>query len=153
MLYSWHMPVFIAADHRGFKLKNELVEYLQEIDIRVEDFGNYQYDPVDDYVDFVRKVGQAVQQDPVNNRGIVICGSGIGVTIATNRLPHVYCAVAFSADEVKHGRENDHINTLAIAADYTDFETAKAYIDVFLHTEPKMDEKYLRRVKKLDQSS
>jgi ribose 5-phosphate isomerase B len=147
------MPVFIAADHRGFELKNKLIEYLQEQGTRVEDFGNYQYDPIDDYVDFARKVGQAVQQDPLHNRGIVICGSGIGVSIATNRLSHVYCGVAFNLEEVKHGRQNDHINALAIASDYTDFETAKTYIDAFLQTEPKNDEKYLRRVKKLDQTS
>lgn len=147
------MPVFIAADHRGFKLKNELVEYLQEQDIRVEDFGNYQLDPLDDYVDFVNKVAQAVQQDPNNNRGIVVCGSGIGVAIAANRHTHIYCGVAFSVDEVIHGRENDHINALAIASDYTDFETAKTYIDAFLHTEPKMEEKYLRRIRKLDHLS
>jgi ribose 5-phosphate isomerase B len=144
------MPVFIATDHRGFELKNKLVEYLQEQDIRVEDFGNYQHDPEDDYPDFAKKVAQAVQQNPEENIGIVICGSGIGVSIAVNRFPHVRCGLALNADQIQHGRENDYTNILAIAADYTDVETAKKYVDIFIHTTSKKVDKYIRRVNKLD---
>lgn len=144
------MPVFIATDHRGFDLKNKLVEYLQEQNIRVEDFGNYQHDPEDDYPDFAKKVAQAVQQNPNENIGIVICGSGIGVSIAVNRFPHIRCGLALNADQVQHGRENDSTNILAIASDYTDFETAKKYIDIFVHTVPRKNEKYQRRIEKLE---
>ena len=144
------MPVFIAADHRGFDLKNKLVEYLQEKDIRIEDFGNYQLDPLDDFPDLAQKVAQAVQQNPKENLGIVLCGSGIGVSIAVNRFKHILCGVALNEEQVKHGRENDHTNILAIAADYTDIETAKKYIDIFLSTSPNLDEKYIRRGKKMD---
>ena len=144
------MPVFIAADHRGFDLKNKLVEYLQEKDIRIEDFGNYSHDPLDDYPDFAQKVAQAVQQNPQENLGIVICGSGIGVSIAVNRFKQVRCGVALNENQIQHGRENDHINILAIASDYVEFETAKKYIDMFLTSHPILDEKYTRRGKKLD---
>jgi ribose 5-phosphate isomerase B len=58
------MTIFIGADHRGFELKNKLIEYLQEKNIRVEDLGNYQHDPLDDYPDFAQKVSQAVLQKP-----------------------------------------------------------------------------------------
>ena len=144
------MPVFIATDHRGFELKNKLVEYLQEKNIRIEDFGNYQYDPLDDNPDFAQKVAQAVQQNPQENFGIVVCGSGIGVSIAVNRFKKIRCGIALNAAQVQHGRENDHINILSIASDYTDFETAKKYVDIFLSTQPKNDEKYVRRENKLD---
>ena len=144
------MPVFIAADHRGFDLKNKLVEYLQEKDIRIEDFGNYSHDPLDDYPDFAQKVAQAVQQNPQENLGIVICGSGLGVSIAVNRFKQVRCGVALNENQIQHGRENDHINILAIASDYVEFETAKKYIDMFLTSHPILDEKYTRRGKKLD---
>lgn len=144
------MPVFIATDHRGFELKNKLVEYLQEKDIRIEDFGNYKFDPEDDFPDFVQKVAQAVQQNPNENLGIVICGSGIGVSIAVNRFKNIRCGLALNVDQVQHGRENDHTNILAIASDYSDFETAKKYIDTFLSSYPKMAEKYSRRIKKVD---
>ena len=144
------MPVFIATDHRGFELKNRLVEYLQEKNIRVEDFGNYQFDPLDDYPDFAQKVAQAVQQNPQENLGVVICGSAIGVSIAVNRFKQIRCGVALNVEQVQHGRENDHTNILAIPSDYVDFEMAKKYIDVFMSSHPKQDEKYTRRGKKLD---
>lgn len=144
------MPVFIATDHRGFELKNKLVEYLQEKNIRIEDFGNYQFDPLDDHPDFAQKVAQAVQQNAQENLGIVICGSGIGVSIAVNRFKHIRCGVALNEEQVQHGRENDHTNILAIASDYTNFETAKKYVDIFLMSRPKRDEKYIRREDKLD---
>jgi len=144
------MPVFIATDHRGFELKNKLVEYLQEKDIRIEDFGNYRLDSLDDYPDFAQKVAQAVQQNPKENLGIVICGSAIGVSIAVNRFKYIRCGVALNLHQVQHGRENDHTNILAIASDYTDFETAKTYIDMFLSSHPIERKKYVRRVNKLD---
>ena len=144
------MPVFIAADHRGFDLKNKLVEYLQEQDTRIEDFGNYEHNPEDDYPDFAKKVAQAVQQNPEENMGIVICGSGIGVSIAVNRYKRIRCGLALNEEQVVHGRQNDYTNILAIASDYTDFETAKKYIDAFIHTRPKQVEKYKRRIDKLD---
>ncbi len=144
------MPVFIAADHRGFDLKNKLVEYLQEKNIRIEDFGNYSFDSEDDYPDFAQKVAQAIQQNPDENLGIVICGSGIGVSIALNRFTSIRCALALSVEQIKHGKENDHINSIAIASDYTDFETAKKYTDTFLQTQSNVNQKYLRRIHKLD---
>ena len=79
-----------------------------------------------------------------------MCGSGIGVSIAVNRFKKIRCGIALNAAQVQHGRENDHINILSIASDYTDFETAKKYVDIFLSTQPKNDEKYVRRENKLD---
>lgn len=146
------MHIFIGADHRGFELKNKLVEYLQEKNIRVEDMGNYQYDPLDDNPDFGQKVAQGVLQNPEENRGIAICGSGIGMSIATNRFKGIRCCLGFNEEQVKHGRENDHINVLAIPSDYIDFETAKKFIDIFLNTNINPNEKYVRRAKKLDLS-
>jgi ribose 5-phosphate isomerase B len=144
------MPVFIGADHRGFELKNKIIEYLQEKNIRVEDMGNYQYDPFDDYPDFVQKVAQAVLQNPKEHLGIAVCGSGVGVCIAANRFKGIRCGLGFEESQIAHARENDHINMLAIPSDYADFEKTKKFIDVFLETRPKMVEKYLARLRKLD---
>lgn len=145
------MTIFIGADHRGFELKNKIIEYLQEKEIRIEDLGNYQYDPLDDYPDFARKVAQAVLQNPENFLGIVICGSGVGVAIAVNRFRGIRCGIGFNENQVKHIRENDHINVLALPSDYVDFEKAKKLVDAFLSSIPKTEEKYLRRIKKLDE--
>lgn len=144
------MTIFIAADHRGFELKNKIIEYLHEKNTRIEDLGNYQYDPQDDYPDFARKVAQAVLQNTKEFFGIVICGSGVGVSIVANRFPGIRCAIGFKKEQVIHARENDSVNVLALPSDYIDFETTKELIDVFLKTQPKQEEKYARRIKELD---
>lgn len=144
------MTIFIGADHRGFALKNQLIEYLQEKNIRVEDLGNFQLEPQDDYVDFAEKVAQAVLQKPEEFLGVVICGSGVGMSIAANRTAGIRCAVGFNEAQVKHARENDHVNMLSLPSDYINFDTAKILLDAFISAQPKMEEKYLRRVKKLD---
>lgn len=144
------MTIFIAADHRGFELKNKIIEYLHEKNTRIEDLGNYQYDPQDDYPDFARKVAQAVLQNTKEFFGIVICGSGVGVSIVANRFPGIRCAIGFKKEQVIHARENDSVNVLALPSDYVDFETTKELIDVFLKTQSKQEEKYARRIKELD---
>jgi len=145
------MTIFVGADHRGFDLKNSLIEYLHEKNIRIEDLGNYQLEPEDDFPDYAKKVAQAVLQNPEEFLGIVICGSGIGVAIAVNRSRGIRCGLGFEVDQVKHMRENDHVNVLALAADFLDPEKAKQLVDIFISTEPKKDSKYLRRIKKLDE--
>ncbi len=145
------MTLFIAADHRGFELKNQLLEYFQEKGIRIEDLGNYQYEAQDDYPDFAQRVALAVLQNLDNHLGIVICGSGCGVVIAANRFPKIRAGLAMNEDQAKHIRENDHANVIALAADYTSFEQATKIIDAFLNAQPKIEEKYLRRIKKIEE--
>ncbi|OGK12831.1 hypothetical protein A3C98_00205 [Candidatus Roizmanbacteria bacterium RIFCSPHIGHO2_02_FULL_37_15] len=145
------MTIFIAADHRGFELKNKLIEYIQEKNIRIEDLGAYEYNSVDDYPDFAKKVAEAVLQNPEEFLGIVICGSGVGVSITVNRFKGIRCGLGFKPDQVKHIREHDHINILSLASDYVDDAIAQKLVDSFLSTQPRKEEKYLRRVKKLDE--
>ena len=152
------MTIFIAADHRGFELKNQLIEYLHEKNIRIEDLGNYQLEPEDDYPDYAKKVAQAVQQNLENHLGIIICASGVGVTIVANRYKGIRCGLGFDVEQIKHTRENDHINVLAIASEYPTkldngpgFEKVKNFVDAFLETQPNKQDKYLRRIKKLDE--
>lgn len=146
------MTIFIAADHRGFELKNKLIDYLHEKNIRVEDLGAYEYQPEDDYPDFAQKVAQAVLQNPAEFLGVVICGSGVGMSIAANRFKGIRGALGFNQEQVQHARENDHINVLALASDFVNFEEAAKLIEAFLAAKPKQEEKYLRRVKKLDEA-
>ena len=144
------MTIFIGTDHGGFELKNKLIEYIQNKNIKVVDMGNYQYDPVDDYPDYGKKVAEAVLQKPEESLGIVICKSGVGVCIATNRYKGIRSALGFDADQVKHALENDHINVLSLAAEFVDFDAATKLIDAFLSSSPKTEEKYIRRIQKLD---
>jgi len=145
------MNIFIGADHRGFNLKNLIIEYLHEKNIRIEDLGPYELAPLDDAIDYAQKVAQAVLQNPENHLGIVICGSGCAVAMAANRFKGIRAGVAMNFSQAVHLRENDHVNVLALASDYTPFEQAQKIVDSFLAASPKTEEKYLRRIKKLDQ--
>ena len=144
------MTIFIGADHRGFELKNKLVEYLQNKNIRVEDLGNYEHEPEDDYPDYAQKVAQAVLQNPENFLGIVICGSGIGVCMAANRMKGIYCGMGVNGEHVKHGRQNDHINVLSLASDIVSQKESEEMIDAFINTQPNKKDKYTRRLQKID---
>lgn len=142
------MKIYIGADHRGFALKQQLIEWLKKQKYFVEDCGNTVYDPKDDYPDFAQKVAHVVTEQQA--LGIVICGSGVGVSIGANRYKGIRCALGFNTDQVKDSRMHDHINMLALAADFTDIKQAQEMVGVFLTTQPNAQEKYLRRIKKLD---
>src|SRR3990167_6135061 len=144
------MTIFIGADHRGIELKNAIIEYLHEKNIRIEDLGPYEFDSLDDAADFSQKVAQAVLQNPENHLGIVLCGSGCAVSMAANRIKGIRAGLAMNEDQARHIRENDLCNILALAADYTPLESAQKIIDAFLSSTPKTEEKYLRRIEKLD---
>lgn len=142
------MKIYIASDHRGFETKNKLIDWLKAHEYKVEDCGNTVYDGQDDYVDFANNLTK--KMNPKKDKGILICGSGIGVSMATNRSLGFRCALAFNEDQIKHGVENDHINALALASDYFDLGTLQRFIQIFLSSKPMMLEKYMRRSKKLD---
>ena len=146
------MTIFIGADHRGYQLKDQLIEYLQSKNIRIEDLGNYEYDAVDNYPEFANKVAQAVLQKPDEYLGIVICGSGVGVCMAANRHKGIYCGLGISEEHVKHIRENDHINVLALASDNFSFDENKKFMDTFLETQPNPQKKYKERLKMVDEA-
>jgi ribose 5-phosphate isomerase B len=144
------MTIFTGADHRGFELKNQLMEYLQEKNVRIEDMGAYEYDAEDDNPDFSQKVAKAVLQNPKEFLGIVICGSAAGVSIAANRFKGIYCGVAINKEQVASAKAHDHLNVLALAADCYDLEGAKEMVDAFIETPYNTKEKYLRRLQKMD---
>lgn len=142
------MKIFISTDHRGYYLKGQIIEYLKKYH-EVIDLGNDHYDEADDYVDFAFKTSNEVLNNP-GSFGIVICGSGVGVCIAANRIKNIRCALGFDENQVKHARENDHINILALPSDFIDLEKAKTLINSFILTEKINEERFLRRINKLD---
>ncbi len=146
------MTIFIGADHRGYQLKDTLTEYLQSKNIRVEDMGNYELDPDDDFPIYANKVAQAVLQNPEEYLGIVICGSGAGVCIAANRHKGIYCMIGFDKKQVESARAHDHINVLALSADHIDPEKAQELVDTFIETTKDKGAKYMRRLQMVDES-
>ncbi len=144
------MNIYIASDHRGFLLKEELENWLGGLGQQVIDCGNQIHEATDDYPDFVHPLTQKMIADP-DSLGIVICGSGIGVTIAANRRHHIRAGLCLRVDQAVHGRTNDFMNVLGLASDYTNPEEAKKIVAGFLGATPIYEEKYIRRVKKIEQ--
>lgn len=141
--------LYLGADHRGFKLKEELKEYLISKDLAVEDVGAFTYDPDDDYVDFAVAAATKVAENPTVNRGILLCGSGMGMDVAANKIKGIRATVAYSRQSAAHARTNDDINVISFAGDTMDIEEAKEITDVFINTPFSGEDRYIRRLYKI----
>lgn len=142
------MAIIIGADHRGYELKNHIVNFMHESGYEIIDMGPSELVPRDDFVDYAEKVSRMVAQD-LSNKGIVICGSGAGVSIASNKIKGVRCSIGFNIEQVKASRRDDNINVLAIASDFTLFEDAKIMIQTFLQTPYEPTDNHVRRIEKI----
>lgn len=143
------MRVYIGSDHAGFELKSRLVEHLTGQGHDVIDCGPEAYDAEDDYPPYCLLVGVKTAADP-ESLGIVIGGSGNGEAIAANKVKGVRCALAFSDDTAKLGREHNNANVLSLGARMYDDETALRYADLFLSTPFSAVERHERRIALLE---
>jgi ribose 5-phosphate isomerase B len=142
------MRIFIGADHRGFALKEKLKPWLVKLGHKVVDCGNSKYDKDDDFPDFTFAVAEAVAEDS-KSRGIVICGSAGGVTIAANKVCGIRCVTAVEVADVVHNRAHDDINVLGISSDFTSAAQAKTFIETFLETKYLGEARHVRRLAKI----
>jgi ribose 5-phosphate isomerase B len=143
------MIIYIGADHRGFALKASIVAVLKSDGHEVIDVGAAALDPGDDYPDFARAVAEKISAGAPEVRGIVICGSGIGVDVVANKCKGVRSALAISADQIRVGRQDDDVNVLSLAADFIKPEDALNIAQVFLSTPFKKEERFSRRLGKI----
>lgn len=136
------MRVGISSDHRGVYLKTELVEYLEHSGYEVVNYGTDTMESVD-FPKYAFKLGDAITKKKVDV-GIAICGTGIGMSIALNKVKGVYCAKISNISEAVLCRSHNNANVIAISAD-TDEEQAKSMVDKFLTTPFSNVDKYVRR--------
>lgn len=142
--------IFLGADHRGFSLKENLKEKLTDAGFEVRDLGNDHLDPEDDYTDFARAVAEMTMEKE-ENRGILVCGSGVGVDMVANKIPGIRSSLVFDVARSKQSREHEDVNVLALAADVLDEELAWKIVEVFLKTPFSGEERHLRRLEKIKQ--
>lgn len=142
------MKVYIASDHGGYHLKDELRRYLSELGHAVEDMGAHEMNPEDDYPDFVFPTGERVAQNP-GSMGIVIGRSGNGEAIAANKVKGIRAALCWNEEVAKKAREHNDANVLSLGADYIDQETAKSIVKTFLETPFSGEERHKRRIEKI----
>ena len=139
------MKIGFASDHRGYTLKKELIEKLKPI-YEVEDFGTNSQESCD-YPDFAFKLGEAVVDKKVDF-GVAICGSGIGISIACNKVKGIRCAKVDSIDDAIATRTDNDANIIAFG-EKTDLEEALTYVEAFVNTIPSDEKKHKRRIDKI----
>jgi ribose 5-phosphate isomerase B len=143
--------IYLAADHNGYEMKEKIKEYLTQKGIDFEDMGPYAHDKDDDYPDFAYLAAKKVAQNPQHNRGILLCGSGVGMALVANKVTGVYCAQVWNRKMARGAREHNGINTISFGVDYTDQDEIFASIEEFLSSPAKTAERHLRRFKKVQE--
>jgi ribose 5-phosphate isomerase B len=142
------MRVGVATDHGGFGLKEELVAHLRAAGHEVVDFGAHELDPNDDYPDFVIPLARAVVVGKVE-RGVVICGSGVGAAICANKVPRVRACLIHDHFSARQGVEDDHMNILCLGGRTVGPEVAWDLVDAYLAAEFSQEPRHLRRLAKV----
>lgn len=141
--------IYIGADHRGYKLKEALKLYLKELNFEFEDLGAKELIPDDDYPDYAVLVAKKVAEDPEKNRGVLICGSGVGVDIVADKFKGVRSALCFDASQARASRNDDNTNVLSFSADFIPENSAKEILKIWLETPFSYLERHVRRVEKI----
>lgn len=145
------MRVVIGTDHGGFALKSEVIQAVEEAGHQVIDLGTHNSESVD-YPDFAEKAGRALQNGEAE-RGILLCGSGIGICIAANKMKGIYASIAHNTYAARQGVEHDDMNVLCLGARVIGPALVRELVPAFLNAEfrgsKKGEERHLRRVTKV----
>lgn len=142
------MTVAIASDHGGWQLKAELIDYYKKQGFDFKDLGCYSEDSCD-YPDIAKKMSNAILSQEVTT-GILICGTGVGISIAANRHKGIRAAILYTDDVARLAREHNNANIAVFGGRTMRLEDVIKRIDIFLHTDFAGD-RHLRRINKLDE--
>jgi len=142
------MRVGLAADHGGFELKEKMLEELRDAGYEIVDYGAEEYQAQDDYPDYVVPLARAVVQGEVE-RGIAICGSGVGASVAANKIRGIRAALITDAYSAHQGVEDDDMNIMCLGGRVTCYALAWDLIQTFLKSRYKGTERFQRRLDKV----
>jgi RpiB/LacA/LacB family sugar-phosphate isomerase len=140
-------PIALAADHAGFELKEKIAGYLETKGFEVMDLGAHDQEPVD-YPDFARAIGKVLQEEKAE-RGILICGSGVGACVAANKISNVRAGLCHDTYSAHQGVEHDDINVLCLGARVIGEELARELVMAFLAARFTGEERHVRRLAKI----
>ncbi len=141
------MRIAIGADHAGFELKERLAAYLRDRGEQVIDVGTHSTAPVD-YPDYAEAVGVTLREGRAD-RAVLICGSGVGASIAANKLPGIRAGLCHDTYSAHQGVEHDEMNVLVLGARVIGLELARELVHTFLHANFSGEERHRRRLAKL----
>jgi ribose 5-phosphate isomerase B len=150
------MKIAIGSDHAGFDLKQNIIQYLKKLKYEIKDFGTFNSESCD-FPDYAKKVCKSISEGEYE-RGILVCLTGTGMTVASNKFKNIiatniYSSTDASLEIIKHDREHLNSNVLCLSAKFLDIEFAKKVIDIWLKTDFKGSEpggeRFLRRLSKI----
>jgi len=142
------MKIVMGSDHAGFELKNELKELVQSLGHEVNDVGAHEYDANDDYPDFAEKLATELMEGRAD-RGILLCGSGIGASIAANKFPGIHAANCEDYYSAHQGVEHDKMNVLVMGGRIIGGAVASDMVRAYLNAEFSAEERHIRRTGKV----
>lgn len=143
------MKIYLGGDHRGYTLKEKIARWLFEMDHAYMDLGAEKLDPKDDYTKFAEDVASLVAKNE-GSRGVLLCGSGVGVEVVANKFDGIRAAIGKSVLQVEAGRQDDDMNILVIATDFTTEKEAKAMLIAFLETKYVGNSRHERRLEEIE---
>lgn len=141
------MKIAVACDHAGFPLKDEVIKVIEQTGNQVLDLGTYNLEPVD-YPDYAEKAGRAILQGQAD-RAIILCGSGVGASIAANKIKGIYAAICHDTYSAHQGVEHDKMNVLCLGGRIIGGELAKEIVASFLKANFIDEERHVRRTGKI----
>ena len=141
--------IYIGADHRGYKIKEDIEKFLKLRKVVFTDVGDKKLVSGDDYPDYSAKVAAAVSKDPAKNLGIALCGSGQGVCTVANKFKNVRAVVAWDEAVAAAARHDDDANVLCLPADYASPELCERIVAAFLDTKFSFEPRHIRRLQEI----
>jgi ribose 5-phosphate isomerase B len=142
------MRIVIGSDHAGYEMKEKIVDAVKKFGYEVTDVGTHEPDKPDDYPDFAQLVAQKIQAEEAD-RGIVICGSGVGVSVAANKFKGIRAAVCHDHYSAHQGVEHDDMNVLVLGARIVGLQGALDLSEAFLTARFSNEERHVRRLNKV----
>lgn len=142
------MKIALASDHGGYELKNFLFNWLKENSYDVVDLGNHNFEKKDDYPDFAKLLAENIIEGK-SERGILICGSGVGACVAANKFKGIRAAICHDTYSAHQGVEHDAMNVLCLGARIIGIELAKELVNAFVNTKYLNEDRLNRRLEKV----
>ena len=142
------MKIILAADHNGFELKEIISEILKNEGHTVIDAGPHSFDPLDDYPDYAKIMAESVSLGK-SDRGIMICGSGVGASVAANKVKGVRAAMCHDLYSAHQGVEHDDLNVLCLGSRIIGSEVARELVMTFVNAKYTHEERHQRRLEKV----
>lgn len=141
--------IYLAADHRGFQLKEILKQTLVDQKYPIQDMGALQYDASDDYVDFAKAAVEKIIDNPGLHKGIFICGSGHGMSIVADKYKGIRSAIGYNRYVAVQSRQHEDANVLILASDWVKEKEAQEIVSDWLNAEFAGEERHARRLAKI----